>query len=63
MIQIKCHKCGRMHRAHTAIELVFLEGNYYWESDRVIGGKLVWVGGTCFSKIYKEDLKDLKANY
>lgn len=62
MVQIKCHKCGRMHRKHTSIELVFLDGNYYWKGDGV-PGKVVEVGGTCFEKIQKLDFKELKANY
>jgi hypothetical protein len=62
MVKIKCHKCGRMHRAHTAIELIFSDGRYYWPSDGIPGAQ-VKVGATCFKKIYQDDLKDLKANY
>lgn len=60
--QIKCHKCGKMHKAHTATELVFVDGRYYWKSDNM-PGQIVSVGNTCFTKIYQDDLKDLKENY
>jgi len=55
--QIKCHKCGRNHKAHTATVLFFKDGKYYWTEDATNGGIIVKVGGTCFGHIWQKDLK------
>lgn len=49
--QIKCHKCGKQHKAHTATTLSYLNGKYYW--GVVPNAIQVSLGGTCAEKLWK----------
>jgi hypothetical protein len=52
--QIKCSKCGKAHKMHTAHEMWLTDGFYSFSATQPSETSVrVWVGDTCLSKIWK----------